>query len=300
MEKFCIRSENIKENTFTSFDILRKDGDFFDVTLVSDDGYHIQAHKVILSASSKFFKENLKKTNHQNPMLFLSGFSEKILAPIVDYIYEGEVQVYQEDIQCFLKFANKLEIFGLTSDLIEIEKHNEEQQILVSKNDSQINVPIKKEELNEYPINSNVIIASEISNENPSLSKSSYDIPTASKSAKIILSPQKDSEDILSAKKSSNNTLPPKKDSKDILSGFKTSKNTLSVVDAKKAVDLLITKTNEGWECKRCGKCSNQNVNIRRHAETHIEGLSFECKKCYKIFGNRRALHNHKNRQCRA
>ena len=223
MEKFYISSENIKESIFKSFDIFRKDCDFFDVTLVSDDGYHIQAHKVILSASSKFFKENLKKTNHQNPMLFLSGFSEKILAAIVDYIYEGEVQLNQEDIQCFLKFANKLEIFGLTvCDLIEIENNNEEQQLLESKDDSESNVPIAVEGLNEYLINSSENIASEICDDNLSLSKSSCDILSAPKTptdnspqnvSNDILSPKKDSNDVLSAPKSSNIILSSQKDS---------------------------------------------------------------------------------------
>ena len=37
---------------------------FFDVTLVSDDEQHIQAHKIILSASSDFFKNILMKSNH--------------------------------------------------------------------------------------------------------------------------------------------------------------------------------------------------------------------------------------------
>jgi len=200
MEKFSISSENIKENTFKSFYNLRKDGDFFDVTLVSDDGIPVHAHKVLLSASSKFFKESLKKTNHPNPMIYMSGFSEKVLVAIVDYIYEAEVQLYQEEIQVFLQLANKLGIFGLTlTDEIEAENNNKEHEPLEIqiKNDRQTTVEEIFENKNK-------------SNENLHNPKTSIDILPASKVSDDIQSPQQSSSanNILSAPtKSSDNIL---------------------------------------------------------------------------------------------
>ena len=40
---------------------LFEDSNFSDVTLVSEDHNHIQAHRVILSAGSQFFKDTLEK-----------------------------------------------------------------------------------------------------------------------------------------------------------------------------------------------------------------------------------------------
>ena len=43
---------------------LRNDHRLFDVTLATDDGQHIQAHKLILSAGSSFFSDIFLKSNH--------------------------------------------------------------------------------------------------------------------------------------------------------------------------------------------------------------------------------------------
>ena len=63
------------------------------------------------------------------------------------------------------------------------------------------------------------------------------------------------------------------------------------------AVDELVEKIEEGWRCKPCGKISKSNTassDIRRHAEIHIEGLSFDCQLCDKTFRSRHSLKNHK------
>ena len=46
-------------------------------------------------------------------MIYLSGVESKELNYILDYIYEGEVQLFQEDLDKFLDVAHKLRINGL-------------------------------------------------------------------------------------------------------------------------------------------------------------------------------------------
>merc|ERR1712126_412758 len=121
MDKFCLKWNDFKLNASGAFNKLRKDKDFLDVTLVSEDGEHLTAHKVVLSSSSDFFKDTLKKANHTNPMIFLSGFHSKVLKAVLDYVYNGEVNLFQEEIDQFLESAQKLKIDGLT-------KKTEEQQ----------------------------------------------------------------------------------------------------------------------------------------------------------------------------
>ena len=54
-EKLCLQWNDFKENLGSSFLELRGDKDITDVTLVCEDGKQVEAHKVILAASSPFF-----------------------------------------------------------------------------------------------------------------------------------------------------------------------------------------------------------------------------------------------------
>ena len=128
MEKFCLNWNDFKQNASNAFNQLRNDNDLIDVTLVSDEGEHIRAHKVVLSTSSDFFKDALKKANHTNPLIFLSGFNAKVLIDVLDYMYNGEVNLYQEEIDVFLQSAQKLKIKGLTQKLQEENTFTENEE----------------------------------------------------------------------------------------------------------------------------------------------------------------------------
>ena len=115
MEKFNLKWNDFQTNVSKSFRCLRQEEDFFDVTLVSDDEVHISSHKLVLSASSEFFKKILKQCKQFNPLIYLSGVHSKELNSIMNYIYNGEVELYQEELDIFLDIAQKLKIDGLTS-----------------------------------------------------------------------------------------------------------------------------------------------------------------------------------------
>ena len=65
-------------------------------------------------------------------------------------------------------------------------------------------------------------------------------------------------------------------------------------LDAKAAVDELVEKAQDGWRCNACGKTMKTPSDIRRHAEIHIEGLSYQCPLCDKTFRQRNLLKSHK------
>ena len=54
-EKLCLQWNDFKQNVNSAFGSLRNDKDFTNVTLACEDGQEIEAHKVILAASSPFF-----------------------------------------------------------------------------------------------------------------------------------------------------------------------------------------------------------------------------------------------------
>ena len=114
MDKFSLQWNNFEANASKFFRNLRKEEHFYDVTLVSDDEQIVSAHKLVLSASSQFFKNILKKTTHSNPLVYLPGVKSADLNFIIDYIYYGEVQFEQDNLDNFLNVAQKLKIEGLT------------------------------------------------------------------------------------------------------------------------------------------------------------------------------------------
>ena len=105
-----------------SFSSIRNNSQFFDCTLTTDDDEaysdNLRAHKVILSACSKFFKNILTKESmcaHPNPLIYLKGISAKELRYILDFMYHGEVNVAKYELDKFLEVADTLKIKGLTT-----------------------------------------------------------------------------------------------------------------------------------------------------------------------------------------
>ena len=115
MEKFSLKWDEFQSTVSNSFKLLKQEKDFFDVTLVSDDQKQIQSHKIVLSACSSFFKPILQSNTHSHPLIYLSGIDFTNLKFIIDYIYEGEVQLFKEQLDSFLDAAQKLQIAGLLS-----------------------------------------------------------------------------------------------------------------------------------------------------------------------------------------
>ena len=73
MEKFCLNWNGYDTIIREHFRKLKEDQRLFDVTLVTEDGQHVQAHRIILSAGSNFFSDIFKKSNHKNVLVYLKG-----------------------------------------------------------------------------------------------------------------------------------------------------------------------------------------------------------------------------------
>ena len=76
--------------------------------------YEIQSHKVILSACSPFFRSILKRNPHAHPLIYLKGVKLNNLQSVLDFIYGGEANVAQEELNSFLAVAEELKVKGLT------------------------------------------------------------------------------------------------------------------------------------------------------------------------------------------
>ena len=121
-EKFSLKWNDFQSNVSRTFSLLRSEEEFFDVSLVSDDQKMMSAHKLVLSASSPYFKHILTHNKHSHPLLCLDGVSSGELQFVLDYIYQGEVQIYQEQLDRFLEVAQRLKLEGLTGKEEDLEK----------------------------------------------------------------------------------------------------------------------------------------------------------------------------------
>ena len=130
-EKLCLQWNDFKSNVNTAFANLREDSDFTDVTLICEDGKQINAHKVILATSSPFFQRLLKRNKHAHPLIYMRGIKTEDLRAIVDFLYCGEANVFQENLDSFLAIAEELELKGLMggSQEEEGEKKKESESI---------------------------------------------------------------------------------------------------------------------------------------------------------------------------
>ena len=234
MEKFCLKWNDFQLNASKSFGVLRREKDFFDVTLVSDDEVQVSAHKVVLSACSSFFKSILKNNPHSHPLLYLGGVSSENLSFIMDYIYQGEVQIFQTSLDSFLDAAQKLKIDGLLT--------SGEEEDVVTDNLTEQNEDTKEQNINDFQIEPKVSnIYSMKTNEIENISIDNGDHEAARQKAKE-----------------------------------------------------MIFRTESGFQCNVCTKEGKDLRNMLRHAETHIEGVSYPCQHCGKTFRSVNSLKSHK------
>ena len=139
-EKFCLKWNDFQENIGQTFKLLRTDLDFSDVTLVSEDGQQVEANKFILAASSPFFLNLLKKNKHPHPLIYMRGITFEDLLAIVDFVYHGETNIYQENLDSFLAIAEELNLKGLARgnqgiETEETPKQNQNKKKILKKDD---------------------------------------------------------------------------------------------------------------------------------------------------------------------
>jgi len=117
MDKYCLRWNEFESNIRDSFRNMREEQRLFDVTLATDDGHHIKAHKMILSAGSNFFSDIFMNTDHSNMLIYLKGISSAELQNLVEFMYNGEANIAQEILKQFLEAAQELQVKGLQGEL---------------------------------------------------------------------------------------------------------------------------------------------------------------------------------------
>ena len=127
-ETLCLQWNDFQENIKSAFENLKEDKDFKDVTLVCEDGQQVEAHKVILASFSPFFLKLLGRNKHHHPIIYMRGMKFDTLLAVLDFLYRGEANVFQEDLDSFLAIAEELQLRGLMGNTDERVKDLDEKR----------------------------------------------------------------------------------------------------------------------------------------------------------------------------
>jgi len=129
-EKLCLKWNDFQENVISAFGALRDEKEFADVTLVCEDGQQMEAHKIVLASCSPLFQTLLRANKHPHPLIYMRGLKSETLLALVDFLYCGEANVYQNNLDSFLAVAEELKLKGLSGNKQTMEPQPETQSEL--------------------------------------------------------------------------------------------------------------------------------------------------------------------------
>ena len=101
------------ENVTQLWQHIQTQDDYCDVTLICDSKQTF-APKLILSSYSPVFKTLLKNSINQHKVIFLSGIEYGDLKTMLDFIYQGQVNIAEKNLESFLKVAEDFMLRGLS------------------------------------------------------------------------------------------------------------------------------------------------------------------------------------------
>ena len=265
-ERLCLQWNDFKDNVSSAFGDLREDKEFTDVTLACEDGQQVEAHKVVLIASSPFFLNILKRNKHPHPLIYMKGVKSENLVAMVDFFYHGEANVFQENLDSFLAIAEELKLKGLSGQSSDDFMNTQDKSVESA-------MPQKKEKLNnpnrvpisayEQPVR-NGLLSNELVDDTGSRALAvTGQFPT-----ELLALDEK----VKSMMTKSQNMIP----------------NGKRANEAQAMTKAMI--------CKVCQKEGRPCV-IRDHIEAnHLEGIVIHCNLCDKVLSSRSTLSLHKSR----
>ncbi|XP_047473459.1 uncharacterized protein LOC125028147 isoform X2 [Penaeus chinensis] len=99
----------------------RREGWYCDATVLCNGKYY-SVHKFVLAACSDYFEEMFDKINGKHPMIVMTDMKTARLEALLSYMYEGEVDIMQEDLAGFMETAEAWKVKGLSSSSDEQEQ----------------------------------------------------------------------------------------------------------------------------------------------------------------------------------
>jgi len=302
--KFCLTWKDYNMIFNKEFQELRQSEDFFDVTLACEDN-QIRAHKLVLSAASDFFKHILKNNKHEHPLIYLTGVKFFDLMAILDFIYTGETEVREDNLENLLSTASKLKVKGLTESQTTLESE-------AASIHTNIEEPSKKPQVSgirketpkvaqttitpsfEVQENTTMEIKAEEGENEPSYSTTPKVARTGDPmDISSFLSPQ-EQQQFASELAQPYPKVPAVVNEPTQGQDYISNKNELE----RQCSELMVSTYDSSvgktvWQCAQCHYSSKLRYTVKEHVETHISGFSHQCPLCDKSCNTRNALRVH-------
>ena len=81
---------------------------------MSDDLHVVKAHRALLSKSSDVLRQMLLLKDDKDPIIFIRGSSQRQLKSLLNFIYVGETEVTEEDMNAFVGLARDFKLKEFT------------------------------------------------------------------------------------------------------------------------------------------------------------------------------------------
>ena len=307
-----IKWSDFSKNVSESWMRREDNSAFCDISLVSEDGQNINAHKIILANSSSVFRSILLDSKYPIPLIYLRGVNFDELVSVLDFIYKGETNIPKTQLKQFLHLAEELKIKGLNE---EVAINNASKEIF--------NADSKTVEINSQMFN--VIGDTDKGSEHvkPEIAEDITESDLINKRASELLTPEivedttetstinntdselveldmiEDTSESHSIKKYPVNTM--KKLMEDRLYTCNLAQSelddqVLSMIEKqpwKEEAKQKNGKKRKNYKCRVCNLLSRGKLDSVKHVETHINGLRYTCTVCKHITKNKATMKEH-------
>merc|ERR1712179_843675 len=261
------------------------------------------AHKVILSACSPFFRNILRRNSHQHPLLYLKGVKYRELLAVLNFMYQGEVSVAQEELNIFLTVAEDLRVKGLTQS---------KQPTTPSNINTKTNKPTENTQPQFKRSRLGPSSTPVVTTKRSTHSVSTYNQePEVEEYVPVKVEPRDPAQQTFQIQPEPSQLQDQEGgDQTEGLSGYdyqytgevyphNTVTETTNDNSNKDLESLIFSKmsknTNGEWQCTDCYKASKVKTNIYVHIEAnHVDSPGYQCDVCYKFCTTSNALRKHK------
>ena len=286
-EVLTLSCDNFDRKCPKAFRELWLDQKLSDVTLATEDGGQIAAHKVILSTSSPLFKRLLQRNPNSHPLLYLMGIQLIEVEQLLSYIYLGKCDLTQAQLPAFMAAGKLLEIDGLDLGDKEFEseaayKQKEEHLGLFVQNHS------PEDKFSALDANDTRNMEGGTQNLIVGLEESSHD---SSKDEHVAVTEECTDMSMANVKTEiAVETHNLKVDG---------NKGQCQFCDYRPAnrrhLNQHVRNVHQGlkYECMHCDYKTGDKSNLKKHIEKTHMGITYSCSICQQVFNLKERLKRH-------
>jgi len=316
-DKLCLHWDDSAANIINTLYNLKEDKDFTDLTLVCTDN-QVEVHKVVLASSSNFFKRILENIKHSHPLIYLSGIKFKELDAVLSFIYLGQVNLAQEDLDSFLAVAEELKVKGLTPEenLANCDANSQTQGNSWGKSQESAHYFDHHNYAVPYHPSSPIVrslIASGVESAERkllSLNNNCRGVPQITEEQELFSNNPIGEAMYVENESETNESFYLKVKSENLLASdenpdkIEHSRDDVKGRERSFKLGGYYTKIHSGadlgkYKCSPCGHLSKTSYSMLDHLESrHFPGMfEYSCDSCDKVFDTRKKYYNHRARE---